>query len=75
VAEAGKAFEERRISMMEAETAEQEKRLEDYGIKILRLSNAELDAIAEKVREKVWPAVREIVGEKVFDEGKSKIVH
>ena len=75
VAEAGKAFEERRISMMEAETAEQEKKLEDYGIKILRLSDEQLNVIAEKVREKVWPVVREIVGEKVFDEGKSKIVH
>ncbi len=75
VSEAGKAFEERRISMMEAETAEQEKKLEDYGIKILRLSDEELNVIAQKVREKVWPVVREIVGEKVFDEGKSKIVH
>ena len=75
VSEAGKAFEERRISMMEAETAEQEKKLEDYGIKILRPSDEELNAIAQKVQEKVWPVVREIVGEKVFDEGKSKIVH
>lgn len=75
VSEAGKAFEERRISMMEAETVEQEKKLEEYGIKILRLSDEELNVIAQKVREKVWPVVREIVGEKVFDEGKSKIVH
>ncbi len=73
VSEAGKAFEERRISMMEAETAAEEKKLEDYGITVLRLTDEELDAIAEKVRESVWPEVRTIVGDELFDEGKSKV--
>ncbi len=74
VQDAALALEERRVAMAEAETAEQEKKLEDYGIKVIRLTDENLAANAKNAKNKVWPAVREIMGEKIFDDAMSKIV-
>ena len=73
VAKASKALEDRRLAMAEEETHEMEQKLADYGIEVVPLSDAQLDALAEKVREKVWPEVREIVGAEVFDNVTSKV--
>ncbi|SDO56069.1 TRAP transporter substrate-binding protein DctP [Desulforhopalus singaporensis] len=55
-------FEQRRWDSAEADQAANEKRLADYGAKIIPLSNEEIDAIADKVHKTVWPTVLNDVG-------------
>ena len=56
-------FEQRRWDTAEADQAANEKRLADYGAKIVPLSEAEIAAIADKIHETVWPEVLKDVGE------------
>lgn len=56
-------FETQRWSKAEADQAINEKKLEDAGAKIVRLSSQELAAHAAKVRKTVWPEVIKDVGE------------
>jgi TRAP-type transport system periplasmic protein len=56
-------FEATRWEVAEADQARNEQRLVDeLGTTLVELSDAELDAMAEKVRMDVWPAVLEDVG-------------
>jgi len=56
-------FESTRWSKAEADQADNEKKLEQAGTKIVRLSQAELAAHAAKVRKTVWPEIMKDVGE------------
>jgi TRAP-type transport system periplasmic protein len=56
-------FESTRWSKAEADQADNEKKLEQAGAKIVRLSQAELAAHAAKVRKTVWPEIMKDVGE------------
>jgi TRAP-type C4-dicarboxylate transport system substrate-binding protein len=56
-------FETQRWGKAEADQADNEKKLEQAGAKIVRLSNAELAATAAKVRKTVWPEIIKDVGE------------
>lgn len=56
-------FETQRWSRAEADQADNERKLEQAGAKIVRLSNAELAATAAKVRKTVWPEIIKDVGE------------
>lgn len=55
-------FESRRWEAAKADQAANEKRLADYGAKIVDISDAEIAAIAKKIQTAVWPAVLEDVG-------------
>lgn len=55
-------FEERRWDSAKADMAANEKRLADYGAKIVDISASEIATIAKKIQEKVWPQVLEDVG-------------
>lgn len=55
-------FESRRWESAKADQAANEKRLADYGAKIVQISDEEIAATAKKIKEKVWPAVLEDVG-------------
>ena len=55
-------FESRRWKSAQADQAANEKRLADYGAKIVPISDAEIAATAKKIQEKVWPAVLKDVG-------------
>ena len=55
-------FEDRRWSNAEADQAANEKRLADYGAKIVHITNDQITAIADKIHKKVWPVVLEDVG-------------
>lgn len=55
-------FEERRWESAKADQAANEKRLADYGAEIVTLSDAQIAAIAKKIKATVWPAVLEDVG-------------
>lgn len=56
-------FESTRWSKAEADQADNEKKLEQAGAKIVRLSQAELAAHAAKIRKTVWPEIMKDVGE------------
>ncbi len=55
-------FESRRWESAKGDQAANEKRLEEYGAKIVNISDEEIAAIAQKIRTSVWPAVLEDVG-------------
>lgn len=50
-------FEDRRWVSAEADQAANEKRLADYGAKIVPITDEQLETIADKVRKSVWPVV------------------
>jgi TRAP-type C4-dicarboxylate transport system substrate-binding protein len=56
-------FEAQRWSKAEADQADNEKKLEAAGAKIIRLTPAELAAYAAKVRKTVWPEIIKDLGE------------
>ncbi|MCG6931376.1 MAG: TRAP transporter substrate-binding protein DctP [Desulfofustis sp.] len=56
-------FEQRRWESAEADQAENEKKLADYGATIVPLSEGEIAAIADKIHKTVWPEVLKDVGE------------
>ncbi len=55
-------FEQRRWDSAKADQAANEKRLADYGAKIVNISADEIAATAKKVREKIWPEILKDVG-------------
>lgn len=57
-------FEQRRWKTAKADQAANEKRLADYGAKIVNITPEEIAATAKKVRKKVWPVILKDVGVK-----------
>lgn len=55
-------FESKRWERAESDQAAYEKKLADYGATIVKLSDEELAASAEKVRAEVWPSILEDIG-------------
>jgi TRAP-type C4-dicarboxylate transport system substrate-binding protein len=55
-------FEQRRWEVAEGDQAANEKRLADYGAKILPISADEIEATAKKIQSVVWPQILEDVG-------------
>jgi hypothetical protein len=55
-------FEMRRWESAKADQAANEKRLADYGAKMVKISNAEIAATAQKIQKAVWPSVLDDVG-------------
>lgn len=67
ISDAAARFEEHRFEVGEADTAANEKRLEDYGIKVIRLTHEELTNCAEAARKAIFPVIREVIGAGDFD--------
>lgn len=65
--DAAAAFEERRFAVAEEDTAINEKKLEDYGVKVIHLTPEELAKCAEAGRKLIVPTMRELFGEKTYD--------
>lgn len=65
--EAGLAIEKARFATGYAETAEMEANLAKNGTQIVKFTDAELKAIADKVKAEVWPVLRKEFGP-IFDE-------
>ena len=55
-------FESRRWESAKADQAANEKRLAEYGAKIVNISDDEIAATAQKIKKEVWPAVLKDVG-------------
>jgi TRAP-type transport system periplasmic protein len=70
--EAGMAMEKARYTVAAKETAEYEANLEKNGAKIVRLTPAELKAIADTVKAKAWPQIKSDYGVELFDSITSK---
>ena len=74
VEEAAKEMESARIVKAPAETQEFEKKLNDYGVKVLPLTPEELTKLAEAARKLIFPEIRKAIGEKEFDEAMKFVV-
>lgn len=74
VATAAKNLEDHRFAVGEADTALNEKKLEDYGIKVIRLTPEELTKCAEVARKAIFPEIRKAIGPKNFDEAVKLLV-
>ncbi|MGY0218488.1 TRAP transporter substrate-binding protein DctP [Endozoicomonadaceae bacterium StTr2] len=61
--QAAVAFEDKRWTKAETDQTAFEQKLADNGAKIVKVSDAELAAAAEKVRKEVWPQILKDVGE------------
>ncbi len=68
IADAAKNLEDHRFAVGEEDTAVNEKKLEDYGVKVIRLTPEELSRCAEAARKVIFPTIREAIGPKNFDE-------
>ncbi len=60
-------FEKRRWAAAEKDQAYNEKRLEEYGIKVLRPTIHQISAFTKKARSTVWPQIKGDVGAEYFD--------
>ena len=74
VLDAAKEMESNRIVVAPQETLEYEKKLDDYGVKVLPLTPEQLSALAEASRAAIFPEIRKAIGEKEFDEAISHVV-
>ncbi|WCE30079.1 TRAP transporter substrate-binding protein DctP [Vibrio sp. SCSIO 43137] len=55
-------FEQKRWGKAEADQADYEQKLADYGASIVKLTDAQLSDVAKKVRTDVWPQILNDVG-------------
>ncbi len=61
-------MENKRMSVAEADQEANEQKLRDYRITVLDMSPADLERLEKKAREVVWPALRNDIGAKFFDD-------
>jgi TRAP-type C4-dicarboxylate transport system substrate-binding protein len=67
IEEAGLKFEERRFSVAEEDQKKFEDKLRDKGIVVYEFTDEELETMATKSREEVWPEVQKRFGTEIFD--------
>ena len=65
---AAQHLEEKRWEVAEAETDEYIQKLKDNGTVVIEYTDEELEAFSAKIREKVWPLIREDFGGELFDQ-------
>ncbi len=61
-------MENRRFVSGPEQQAMYEKKLEEYGIKLIHPTPEVIQNFSDVAHEKVWPELRKILGEKIFDE-------
>lgn len=74
IAEAAKDMEINRIAKAPGETAEFERKLNEYGVTVLPLTPEELTKLAEAARKVIIPEIRRVIGEKEFDAAMKHVV-
>lgn len=74
VADAAKEMETRRMAVAPQETKLYEDKLNEYGVKVLPLTPAEIDRLAEAARKAIFPEIRKAIGEKEFDAAMKNVV-
>ncbi|QEK11492.1 C4-dicarboxylate ABC transporter [Crassaminicella thermophila] len=67
VMDAALKMEENRYAQAEAEEKEFIEKLKEHGVTIIEFSKEEIDAIANKVKEEVWPKIKDEYGAEFFD--------
>lgn len=63
----GLQMEEKRWQQAPKSQLNNEKRLADYGITVVSFTQDELNAMAKKVRDEVWPVIKKDIGEETFN--------
>lgn len=74
IADAAKEMESNRIKVAPQETKEYEKKLNDYGVKVIEITPEEQNKLAEASRKAIFPEIRKAIGEKNFDAAIKNIV-
>jgi len=64
----GDELYEKSIDTVEEEQVSYQQRLRDSGIEVITFTDEELTKIAKKMRENVWPKLREVIGPELMDE-------
>jgi len=67
ISKASSDFEKRRWQAAEKDQAYNEKRLQEYGIEIIRPTINQISAFTKKARSTVWPQIKGDVGAEYFD--------
>ena len=67
-------FEDRRWKSAEADQSANEKRLADYGAKIIHLNDKQIAVAADIAHKKIWPVILDDVGRKWGEKVLSQIV-
>ena len=62
------AFEARRWEVAEADQAAYEKKLEEAGWTVIRLTPEQQNAFAEKGRKASWPELKKAIGDKAYED-------
>lgn len=68
VQEAALQLSEGRWERAEAEEQDYLDKLEEAGVEVVEISDEEVEAMAEKARDEVWPEIKGDYGEELFDE-------
>jgi len=58
----------KRFAVAEEQEQANMQRLRDYGIEVITFTDEELAGFAKKVKEEVWPKIRDDIGPEVMDE-------
>ncbi|SMG34946.1 TRAP transporter substrate-binding protein DctP [Dethiosulfovibrio salsuginis] len=74
ISKAAEEFESARLVNAEKEQGENEDKLAKYGIKVISVTDEQIDLMATKTQNEVWPQIKKDLGEKWADEVLSKIV-
>lgn len=65
--DAAKEMETKRFQEAEQQETEFEQLLTESGIEVIKFTDDELAAFAQKIRDEVWPVIREDYGGELFD--------
>ena len=67
IQEAAKNLSQKRWATVADEETEYEKKMIDKGIKVVKFTDEEIDTIAKKVRNTIWPQIKNNYGEGFLD--------
>jgi TRAP-type C4-dicarboxylate transport system substrate-binding protein len=68
IQEVASELETKRFAVAEEQEQANMQRLRDYGIEVITFTDEELAGFAKKVKEEVWPKIRDDIGPEVMDE-------
>lgn len=63
----GRKFEEERFKVAQQDQKKFEEKLKEEGIEVIEFTDEELNGFAKKVRDTVWPQIKDEYGAQLFD--------
>ncbi|MFC4298818.1 MAG: TRAP transporter substrate-binding protein DctP [Castellaniella sp.] len=69
----GQQITKERFAQLKVRDAEQLQRLKDFGVKVVELDQAQLDALSKAVRSDVWPKIADELGDEAYQRVKQAV--